>query len=136
MTPAVREFLVLLDELVDAHEWPKLNREVVTVGSGDAEVLVRLPHAADDARDIELEIDDRTVTVIYEPERIEFTSRSEALHFIEMLGDGRVELKVHHGLLWTTMNSYRDGLNRPFRRTRMPWPSLRPRTEHLPFGFN
>jgi hypothetical protein len=136
VTPAVREFLVRLDELVDAHEWPQLNREVVTVGSGEAEVLVRLPHESDEERDIELEVNDRSVTVIYKPERVEFTSRSEALHFIEMLGDGRVELKVRRGLLWTTMSSYRDGLNMPFRRTRMPWPNRRPRTEHLPFGFN
>src|SRR5204863_3943742 len=133
---AVREFLVRLDELVDAHEWPHLNREVVTVGAGDAEVLVRLPHASDATRDIELEVDDRLVTVIYKPERVQFTSRAEALHFIEMLGDGRVELKVRRGLLWTTMSSYRDGLKMPFRRTRMPWPNRRPRTEHLPFGFN
>ena len=37
---------------------------------------------------------------------------------------GRVELEITHGLLWTTMRSYRDGQQIPFRRTRMPWPSL------------
>jgi hypothetical protein len=33
------------------------------------------------------------------------------------------------------MTSYRDGLAVPFRRTRMPWPTLRPRTERRRFGF-
>ena len=33
------------------------------------------------------------------------------------------------------MRSYRDGQTMPFRRTRMPWPSLRPRTERRPVGF-
>ena len=52
-----------------------------------------------------------------------------------MLFDGRVELEIAHGLLWTTMRSYRDGQTIPFRRTRMPWPTLRPRTERRPVGF-
>ena len=52
-----------------------------------------------------------------------------------MLCDGRVELEIAHGLLWTTMRSYRDGQTIPFRRTRMPWPTLRPRTERRAVGF-
>ena len=34
-----------------------------------------------------------------------------------------------------TMESYRDGLAQPFRRTRMPWPALPPRAERRSFGF-
>ena len=79
--------------------------------------------------DVELEIDDRIVLVRYRPEEIKFTSRDEALQFIEMIADGRVELEVQRSFLWTTMRSYRDGQPIPFRRTRMPWPTLHPRTE-------
>ncbi len=135
ITPAIRDFLVQLDDLVDAHTWPALDREIVTVGSGDAAVLVRLPHAQDSARDVELVVDDLEVTVTYAPEHVSFTSRDEALRFVEMLGDGRVQLRVRRGLLWTTMYSYRDGLVRPFRRTRMPWPTIHPRTVVIHFGF-
>jgi hypothetical protein len=135
ITPAIRDFLVQLDDLVDARAWPALDREIVTVGSGDAAALVRLPHTKDSTRDIELVVDDRQVTVTYAPEHVSFTSREEALRFVEMLGDGRVQLHVRRGLLWTTMYSYRDGLAQPFRRTRMPWMTLRPRTELIRFGF-
>jgi hypothetical protein len=135
ITPAVRDFLVQLDDLVDAHPWPALAREVVSVGTGDTQALVRLPHAHDYARDVEVLVDDRQVTVNYGPEHVAFTSRDEALRFVEMLGDGRVELHVRRGMLWTTMSSYRDGLPQPFRRTRMPWFALRPRTEVVRFGF-
>jgi hypothetical protein len=134
-TPAIRDFLVELDELVDAHLWPDLEREIVSVTPGGNAVLVRLPHRHDPGRDLELEVDDRLVQVRYGPEHVNFTSPAEALRFVEMLADGRVELRVHHGLLWTTMESYRDGITPPFRRTRMPWPSLRPRTERIAFGF-
>jgi len=138
ITPAIRDFLVQLDDLVDAHAWPGLDREIVTVGAGDAAVLVRLPHTHDKARDVELVVDDRQVTVTYAPEHVSFAGsggRDEALRFVEMLGDGRVQLRVRRGLLWTTMSSSRDGLALPFRRTRMPWPTLRPRTEVIHFGF-
>jgi len=135
ITPAIRDFLVQLDELVDGKGWPALAREIVTVGFGDAAALVRLPHAHDDARDLELQVDDHQVIVTYHPEHVAFTSRDEALRFLEMLGDGRVELHVRRGILWTTMSSYRDGMQQPFRRTRMPWLALRPRAEVVRFGF-
>jgi hypothetical protein len=138
ITPTIRDFLVQLDVLVDAHAWPGLDREIVTVGAGDAAVLVRLPHTRDKARDLELVVDDREVVVTYAPEHVSFTGsggRDEALRFVEMLGDGRVRLRVRRGLLWTTMESYRDALAHPFRRTRRPWPALRPRTEVIHFGF-
>ncbi len=48
---------------------------------------------------------------------------------------GRVELEITRGPLWTTMRSFRDGQEIPFRRTRMPWPSLRPHTERRAVGF-
>ena len=133
ITPAIRDFLVDLEDLVDRETWPALEREVVTVGNEQA--LVRLPHAQDHAKDIELVVDDRKVKVTYGPEHVEFTSRKEALHFVEMLGRGRVTLDVHRGLFWTTMRSYRDNLDRPFRRTRIPWFNARPRTERVEFGF-
>src|SRR5437879_4109497 len=124
LTPAVREFLIRLEELVDAHDWPALAPEAVIEGHGVA--LVRLPHKADSARDIELEVDDRRVVVIYWHEHVPFTSRDEALQFVEMMGDGRVEVRVKRGIGWATIESYRDGLAQPFRRHRMPWPTLRP----------
>ena len=118
LTPSVREFLVRLDALLAAKAAPV--EPVVTTAHGVA--LVRLGA-------VELEIDDRRVIVRYPPEHVEFTSRDEALQFLEMIADGRVDLEVARHLLWTTMRSYRDGQTIPFRRTRMPWPSLRPRTE-------
>ncbi|HET9729445.1 MAG TPA: hypothetical protein VFR41_08505 [Acidimicrobiia bacterium] len=113
MTPAVREFLVRLSEL--------LGREVPVTEARDT-ALAR-------CGDLEIEVDDRAVIVRYSPEQIRFTSRDEALRFIEMVRDGRVELEVARGVLWTTIRSYRDGLALPFRRTRMPWITLRPRSE-------
>jgi hypothetical protein len=135
VTPAIRDFLVELDAMLDARAWPMLDRPGVTVGTGDASALVRLPHTSDHARDVEVEIDDHHVIVIYAPERIEFAKREEALRFVEMLGDGRVVLVVRRGIVLTTMESYRDDLDRPFRRSRIPLPTLRPRTERHPFGF-
>jgi hypothetical protein len=137
LTPAVREFLVRLDELFDAREsaWLGLDRDAISVTSADATTLVRLPHRHDHTLDVELQVDDRAVLVRYAPEAVSFTSRGEALRFIEMLGDGRVVLALQRGPLWTTMRSYRDGLALPFRRTRMPWPRIPPKTERRPFGF-
>jgi hypothetical protein len=135
LTPAIRDFLVRLEDLVDTRAWPDLDRDGMTTTSSGSSALVRLPHKSDHARAVELEVDDRTVVVRYPPDEISFTSRDEALQFIEMLGDGRVELLVKRNLAWTTMESYRDGLARPFRRIRMPWPSLRPRIERRAFGF-
>ena len=135
VTPAIRDFLVEVEALVDAHQWPLLDRDALTIGTGDASALVRLPHASDHARDVELEVDDHRVIVGYKPERIEFTKRDEALRFVEMLGDGRVVLVVHRGIVLTTMESYRDGLALPFRRSRIPLPRFRPRTERHEFGF-
>jgi len=134
LTPRIRDFLVRLDELVAAHDWPELDRDAMHATTGDAAALVHLRHREVHARDVEVEVDDRRVVVRYPPEHVSFTSRDEALRFIEMLGNGRVELEIQRGL-WTTMRSYRDGLALPFRRTRMPWPALRPRTERVHFGF-
>jgi hypothetical protein len=135
LTPAIREFLIRLEELLDAATPPRLDRDRLTVTTADAVALVHLPHVEDATRDVELEVDDRRVKVRYPPEEISFTSRDEALRFIEMLCAGRVELEVSRGVLWTTVRSYRDGLAVPFRRTRIPVPSLRPRTERRRVGF-
>ena len=75
-----------LDELVERKDWPALGHEEISVGHGDRASLVRLPHRTDAARDVELEVDDRQVTVIYWHEHVPFTSRDEALQFVEMLG--------------------------------------------------
>jgi len=134
-TPAIREFLLRLDDLVDGHDWPQLDHDATGARPGHAAALARLPHRHDSARDIELEIDDRNVIVTYGPEHITFTKRDEALQFVEMLGDGRVALHVRRGVALMTLESYRDGLTRPFRRSRVPQPTLRPRTEVREFGF-
>ena len=136
LTPTIRDFLVRLEDQLDQNPPAGLRREDMTITTGDAAALVRLPHESDHARDVEIEIDDRRVVVGYPPERVIFANNPEdALRFVEMLCDGRVELEITHGLLWTTMRSYRDGQTIPFRRTRMPWPSFRPRTERRRVGF-
>jgi hypothetical protein len=135
ITPTIREFLVQLEELLDRLEPVGLQRDAITVAPADTSALVRLPHRTNHDRDIEIEIDDRQVIVQYLPERIPFTSQAEALRFVEMLCAGRVELEIAHGPLWTTMRSYRDRQTIPFRRTRMPWPSIRWRTERRAVGF-
>jgi hypothetical protein len=135
ITPKIRDFLVELEELLDRLEPAGLDRDAVTIASAETSALVRLPHRTNHDRDIEIEIDDRRVVVAYLPERIAFTSQAEALRFVEMLCEGRVELEISRGLLWTTMRSYRDGQPIPFRRTRMPWPSIRPRTVRRAVGF-
>jgi hypothetical protein len=118
VTPAVREFLVELEALLDRKGIA--GEPAVTTANGAA--LVQLG-------DVELEVDDRRVIVRYAPEQIPFTSREEALRFVEMIADGRVELEVSRNGFWTTMRSFRDGQTIPFRRTRMPWPTLRRRIE-------
>jgi len=135
LTPTIRAFLVELEDLLDRDSPPGLQRDAMTITTADAAALVRLPHVADHDRDVEIEIGDRRVVVAYPPERVVFTSPDEALRFVEMLCHGRVELEIARGLLWTTMRSYRDGQAIPFRRTRMPWPSVRPRTERRAVGF-
>ncbi|HEV7523941.1 MAG TPA: hypothetical protein VGP92_03200 [Acidimicrobiia bacterium] len=135
LTPTIRDFLVKLEDQLDREPPPGLERGAMTVTTGDAAALVRLPHVAGHEHDVEIEIDDRRVVVGYPPERIVFTSADEALRFVGMLCAGRVVLEITHGLLWTTMRSYRDGQTIPFRRTRMPWPTLRPRTERRAVGF-
>ncbi len=135
ITPTIRSFLVELDDLLDRTSPAGLNRDAMTVTTGDAAALVLLPHLNDRTRDVEIEIDDRRIVVAYQPERVIFDKAEEAIRFVDMLCAGRVELEITHGLLWTTMRSYRDGQNIPFRRTRMPWPSVRPRTERRLIGF-
>jgi len=126
---------VQLEDQLDRNPPLGLDRDAMTVTTGDGIALARLPHVSDHERDIEIEIDDHRVKVAYLPERITFTAPDEALRFVEMLCAGRVELEIVHGPLWTTMRSYRDGQVLPFRRTRMPWPSLRPRAERRRVGF-
>jgi hypothetical protein len=136
LTPAVRHFVELLDELLDVKAWPALDRRAVTVTPGHGSARVVLPHRRDAALTVALEVDDHIVRVEYGPERIPFTRRDEALRFVEMLGDGRVELVVQRNPVWTSLRSSRDGLALPFRKTGEPWPSLRFRTERLRFGFS
>jgi hypothetical protein len=135
ITPKIRDFLVELEDLLDRLEPVGLQRDAVTIAPADTSALVRLPHRTDHDRDVEIEIDDRRVQVAYLPERIPFTSQAEALRFVEMLCEGRVELDIARGPLWTTMRSYRDGQPIPFRRTRMPWPSIPTRRERRRVGF-
>ena len=135
LTPAVGDFVAQIEELLDASDWPDLDRAAVTVTAGDASGLVVLPHRRDPRLNVEVEIDDLHVKIAYGPERVPFTRRDEALRFLEMLGDGRVELVVQRNPVWTSLRSYRDGLALPFRKTSEPWPNLRFRTERFRFGF-
>jgi hypothetical protein len=135
LTPTIRAFLVALEDLLDRESPAGLDREAMTITTAGSAALVKMAHVADHDRDVEIEIDDRRVVVGYPPERVTFTDPDEALRFVEMLCAGRVELEIVRGPLWTTMRSYRDGQTLPFRRTRMPWPSLRPRTIRRVVGF-
>jgi hypothetical protein len=135
LTPAIREFLVSLEELLDRTPAPMLDRERISVTSADAVALVRLPHVRDESRDVELQVDDRRVIVRYGGEPLHLHGRAFALQFIEALLTGRVEIEVRHGPLWRTTRSYLDGNPRPFLTTRMPIPTLRPRTEQTLVGF-
>jgi hypothetical protein len=135
ITPKIRAFLVDLEDLFDRTSPIGLDRDAMTVTTGDDAALVLLPHLTDHSRDVEIEIDERRIVVAYQPERVIFDNPDEAIRFVEMLGAGRVELEITHGLLWTTMRSFRDGQDIPFRRTRMPWPTLRPRIERRTVGF-
>jgi hypothetical protein len=135
LTPTVRDFVDQVDELLDVKAWSALDRGAVTVTPARGSARVVLPHRHDAALTVALEVDDRIVRVEYGPERIPFTRHDEALRFIEMLGDGRVELVVQRNPVWTSLRSYRDGLALPFRKTGEPWPNLRFRTERLRFGF-
>ena len=135
MTPAVGDFVAQIEELLATADWPALDHAAVAVTTGHTSALVVLPHRRDPRLNVELEIDDRQVKISYGPERIPFSRRDEALRFLEMLGDGRVELVVARSPVWTSLRSYRDGLALPFRKTSEPWLNLRFRTERLRFGF-
>ena len=134
-TPPIEEFLDALGELVDAKEWPALDRENVTHTPGHDAVRVVLAHRDRPVANLAIEVHDHEVIVTYFPEHLKFTLPSEALRFIEMLGDGRVTLVVKRRLCWNAIWSYRDDLALPFNKTLEPWLNVRPRVETLRFGF-
>ena len=136
VTPMIRDFLVQLEELLDRTPAPGLDRDRVDIRTGDAIALVRLPHISGADRDVELQVQDRLVVVSYGGEPLHLRGdRGFALQFVEALLAGRLEIEVHHGWLWRTTKSYIDGRVRPFLVTRMPVPSLSPRTERTRVGF-
>ena len=135
LTPTIRDFLDELEGLLDSKDWPGLDREEVSVTSIHHTARVELPHRDPDGLGIELEVHDQSVKVAYLPEHVTFTRRDEALKFVEMLGDGRVVLVVRRSPVWTSMQSFRDNLALPFRKTSEPWLNLKFRTEHRAFGF-
>ena len=76
------------------------------------------------------------VVVSYGGEPLQLRGDREfALQFVEALLAGRVDIEVHRGWLWRTTRSYLDESPRPFLVTRMPVPSLSPRTERSRVGF-
>jgi hypothetical protein len=136
VTPMIRDFLVQLEELLDRTSAPGLDRDRVEITTGDAIALVRLPHIAGAHRDVELQVQDRLVVVSYGGEPLHLRGeRGFALQFVEALLAGRLEIEVHRGWLWRTTKSYIDERPRPFLITRMPVPSLSPRTERTRVGF-
>lgn len=137
ITPAIRAFLDDLHALVDRKrsDWPTLDADVLASAMGHDTARIVLAHSNAPDRNVELEVSDATVKVAYGPEHQVFTSRDEALRFIEMLGDGRVTLVVTRRIAWNVMKSYRDGLALPFAKSTVPWLNLRPRTDTLAFGF-
>lgn len=135
ITPLTRAFLDELQALLDAKDLPDLDRDRLAVTTGDAVALVRLPHRTGANPDIELEVDDQTVRISYGGEWQLVRDRRFALEVVDALLDGRVEIEIHHGPLWRTTRSYLDGSHAPFVTTRMPVPSLRPRTERRRIDF-
>jgi hypothetical protein len=135
VTPLIRDFLVELEELLDRTAAPGLDRDRVEIKTADAIALVTLPHVAGADRDIELQVQDRVVAVSYGGEPLHLRDRGFALQFVEALLAGRVDIEVHRGWLWRTTRSYLDGQPRPFLVTRMPVPSMSPRTERIRVGF-
>jgi hypothetical protein len=136
VTPLIRDFLVQLEDLLDRTPAPGLDRDRVEITTGDAIALVRLPHVSAADRDVELQVQDRVVVVSYGGEPLHLRGdRGFALQFVEALLAGRLEIEVHRGWLWRTTKSYIDERPRPFLVTRMPVPSLSPRTERTRVGF-
>jgi hypothetical protein len=136
VTPMIRDFLVQLEDLLDRIPAPGLDRDRVEITTADTAALVRLPHVGGADRDVELEVQDRLVVVSYGGEPLHLRGeRGFALQFIEALLAGRLEIEVHRGWLWRTTKSYIDERTRPFLVTRMPVPSLSPRTERTRVGF-
>jgi hypothetical protein len=136
VTPMIRDFLVQLEELLDRTDAPGLDRDRVQITTADTAALVRLPHRAGPERDVELQVEDRLVIVGYGGEPLHLRGgRAFALQFIEALLKGRVDIVVHRGWLWRTTSSYLDGSAHPFLVTRMPIPSLSPRSERRSVGF-
>jgi hypothetical protein len=134
-TPPIEEFLDTLDELLSEKEWPTLDRDGITRNPGHDAVRVVLPHRDRPEANVAVEVHDHEVIVTYFPEHLRFTLPSEALRFVEMLGDGRVTLVVKRRLFWNAIWSYRDALPLPFNKTLEPWLNVRPRVETLSFGF-
>jgi len=123
LTPAIREFLVELEDLLDRTDAPGLDRDRVAITTADAIALVRLPHRSGPEQDVELQVDDRVVVVSYGGEPLHLRDRAFALQFVEALLGGRVDIEVRRGLLWRTTRSYLDESPRPFLVTRMPVPA-------------
>ena len=118
ITPHVRAFLDDLHGILADHH------EVMLTTDGDATALVRI-----EGSPIEIEVTDKTVRLRYGGEWQLLHDHALALQVVQALFDGRVEIEIHHGLLWRTTRSYLDGSPRPFVTTRMPVPSLRIRSE-------
>ncbi|MGQ0825632.1 MAG: hypothetical protein ACT4OX_11525 [Actinomycetota bacterium] len=135
LTPLVREFLVRVEDLLDAREWANLDRSQLETTTVDGVARLVLAHLDAGGLPIEIQIFDREVVVTWYPEHRSVKDRDEALMLIEALGDGRVELVVTRQVWMMTMRSYLDGAALPFLTTRMPWLTLRPRTARLHFGF-
>lgn len=135
LTPAIRDFLGRLEDLLDGCDWPDLDRDSMAPVPGRDTVSVVLAHRHDPALNVELQVSDRLVVVTYGPEHQHFTDPDEALAFVEMLGAGRVRLVVRRLLVWNSIRSYRDGQSLPFAKTSEPWLNLRPRVERFDFGF-
>ena len=135
VTPMIRDFLVQLEELIDRTDAPGLDRDRMAISSAHTVALVRLAHRSGPDRDVELQVEDRLVVVSYGGEPLHLRGRAFALQFVEALLTGRVDIDVHRGYLWRTTRSYLDESPRPFLVTRMPIPSLSPRSERRRVGF-
>ncbi len=131
LTPAIREFLDRLEELLDAVERPAVDRGRVEVVGHDTEARVVIPNRDPALPGIELEVGERFVFVSWPPERQRVAGHDDALKVIEALLDGRVELVVTEHFVYRKRVSSIDG--RPFLVTRMPALTFRSSTDFRRF---
>jgi hypothetical protein len=128
LTPAIREFLDRLHELLEAQDRPTVavERVDVTIAEGGTRVVV--PPRDPAGYGIEIELHGREVRVVYKPEHQLFVDHhAEALDLVAAFLDGQIELSWNRVWIANVYRTYRDG--RLVRTAWVPTLTLRSSTE-------